>query len=166
MIEFGRFAIPHRKAERGEGRPETFGFLGFTHRCGMSLAPIATVHDSIVRVSPNGCARRLQAIKVQLRSVESPLARSVKVGSLASVVLMRGWLGYHAVPGNMRPDFISSVDELGSPVALARAPPSLVNAFANVGPGTECIVCWHVSTCRNVHESQHPYPRQAFSRPT
>ena len=32
LIEFGRFAIQRRR-ERGLGRPETFGFLGFTHYC-------------------------------------------------------------------------------------------------------------------------------------
>jgi Reverse transcriptase (RNA-dependent DNA polymerase) len=33
MIEFGRFAESNRK-RRGEGKPETFDFLGFTHMCG------------------------------------------------------------------------------------------------------------------------------------
>ncbi len=33
LIEFGRFAAERRKA-RGLGKPETFGFLGFTHICG------------------------------------------------------------------------------------------------------------------------------------
>jgi group II intron reverse transcriptase/maturase len=32
LIEFGRYAI-ERRARRGEGRPETFNFLGFTHIC-------------------------------------------------------------------------------------------------------------------------------------
>jgi RNA-directed DNA polymerase len=32
LIEFGRHAIDTRQ-RRGEGRPETFDFLGFTHRC-------------------------------------------------------------------------------------------------------------------------------------
>jgi len=32
LIEFGRYAIQHRK-RRGVGRPETFDFLGFTHMC-------------------------------------------------------------------------------------------------------------------------------------
>ncbi|MGH9401989.1 MAG: group II intron reverse transcriptase/maturase, partial [Terriglobia bacterium] len=32
-IEFGRFAETNRK-RRGEGKPETFDFLGFTHMCG------------------------------------------------------------------------------------------------------------------------------------
>src|SRR5271169_4255912 len=33
LIEFGRFAAQQRK-QRGEGKPETFTFLGFTHYCG------------------------------------------------------------------------------------------------------------------------------------
>ena len=32
LIEFGRFAENNRK-RRGEGKPETFDFLGFTHAC-------------------------------------------------------------------------------------------------------------------------------------
>src|SRR5437016_12925165 len=33
LIEFGRFAAENRK-QRGEGKPETFHFLGLTHICG------------------------------------------------------------------------------------------------------------------------------------
>jgi RNA-directed DNA polymerase len=33
LIEFGRYADRERK-RRGEGKPETFNFLGFTHLCG------------------------------------------------------------------------------------------------------------------------------------
>src|SRR5260370_2499050 len=32
LIEFGRFAAEDRK-RRGEGKPEPFNFLGFTHIC-------------------------------------------------------------------------------------------------------------------------------------
>jgi len=35
LVEFGRFAEQNRK-QRGEGRPETFDFLGFTHYCSKS----------------------------------------------------------------------------------------------------------------------------------
>ena len=35
LIEFGRFAVANRK-RRGEGKPETFDFLGFTHYCSES----------------------------------------------------------------------------------------------------------------------------------
>jgi len=37
LIEFGRFAVRNRK-QRGQGKPETFTFLGFTHFCGTSRA--------------------------------------------------------------------------------------------------------------------------------
>jgi hypothetical protein len=33
LIEFGRYAALNRE-RRGEGKPETFTFLGFTHHCG------------------------------------------------------------------------------------------------------------------------------------
>ena len=33
LIEFGRFAVERRRV-RGDGKPETFDFLGFTHCCG------------------------------------------------------------------------------------------------------------------------------------
>lgn len=35
LLEFGRYAEERRKA-RGEGKPETFDFLGFTFYCGKS----------------------------------------------------------------------------------------------------------------------------------
>ena len=35
LIEFGRFA-QSQSAKRGEGKPETFTFLGFTHYCGVN----------------------------------------------------------------------------------------------------------------------------------
>jgi len=35
LIEFGRFASENRK-KRGQGKPDTFNFLGFTHYCSKS----------------------------------------------------------------------------------------------------------------------------------
>jgi hypothetical protein len=32
LIEFGMYAVARRK-KRGQGKPETFDFLGFTHFC-------------------------------------------------------------------------------------------------------------------------------------
>jgi group II intron reverse transcriptase/maturase len=37
LIEFGRFAAENRR-KRGEKKPETFDFLGFTHSCSLTLA--------------------------------------------------------------------------------------------------------------------------------
>ena len=47
-IEFGRFAEPNRK-RRGEGKPETFDFLGFTHISGKKSKGHFTVRRKTIR---------------------------------------------------------------------------------------------------------------------
>ena len=94
LIEFGRFAI-ERRAERGEGRPETFDFLGFTHRCGK------TRKQGRFTIHRHSVAKRmrttLQAIKANLRKrMHRPLGETARW--LRRVV--QGWLNYHAIPGN------------------------------------------------------------------
>ncbi len=94
LIEFGRFAIESR-AKHGEGRPDTFDFLGFTHRCGK------TRKRGRFAVHRHSIAKRmratLQAIKEKLRKrMHDPLGETTRW--LRSVV--HGWLNYHAVPGN------------------------------------------------------------------
>jgi len=55
LIEFGRYAVANRK-ERGEGKPETFNFLGFTHICGQTWKTgkfqllRKTIHQQIDRI--------------------------------------------------------------------------------------------------------------------
>jgi len=93
LIEFGRFAESNRQ-RRGEGKPETFDFLGFTHCCGK------TRHGRFVirrRSVAKRLRARLQAIKVELtRRMHRPLAEQGQW--LQSVV--RGWFNYHALPLN------------------------------------------------------------------
>jgi group II intron reverse transcriptase/maturase len=94
LIEFGRFAI-ERRARRGEGRPETFDFLGFTHQCAK------TRERGWFAIHRHSVAKRmratLQAIKVKLRKrMHRPLGETARW--LRSVV--QGWLNYHAVPSN------------------------------------------------------------------
>ncbi|MEM6365176.1 MAG: group II intron reverse transcriptase/maturase [Planctomycetota bacterium] len=95
LIEFGRYAA-ERRSERGEGRPETFDFLGFTHRCDTSPSNgwFMIRRETIA----SRMARTLAAIKQQLhRRRHEPIG---KVGRwLGSVV--RGWMAYYAVPGNV-----------------------------------------------------------------
>jgi RNA-directed DNA polymerase len=64
LIEFGRYAIENR-SKRGEGKPETFDFLGFTHICGMCHK----TGGFIVRRQTNGKRRtaKLKEIRAQLK---------------------------------------------------------------------------------------------------
>jgi len=93
LIEFGRHAADNRK-RRGEGKPDTFNFLGFTHMCGTTKRGRFAVIRHTVR-------KRLQA---KLREVKIELRRRMhdpipEVGQwLKSVV--GGHIRYYAVPGN------------------------------------------------------------------
>jgi len=94
LIEFGRYAI-ERRAEQGEGPPDTFDFLGFTHRCGKSRKRgWFTVHRHSIA---KRIRATLQAIKAKLRKrMHRPLGETARW--LRRVV--QGWLNYHAIPGN------------------------------------------------------------------
>src|SRR5215467_7055046 len=62
-IEFGRYAELNRK-RRGEGKPETFDFLGFTHISGKNRKGYFTVKR---RTVAKRLRRKLQEIKQQLQ---------------------------------------------------------------------------------------------------
>src|SRR6202171_4188653 len=63
LIEFGRFAPQHRK-QRGEGKPETFTFLGFTHFCGKRRNGAFIVWRVTAK---KRMVAKLRAIKAELR---------------------------------------------------------------------------------------------------
>ncbi len=54
LIEFGRFEQVNRQ-QRGEGKPEPFTFLGFTHYCATNSTGIPLY---AVGLCPSGCGRR------------------------------------------------------------------------------------------------------------
>ena len=94
MIEFGRFAESNRK-RRGEGKPETFDFLGFTHMGGRTR----TAGRFTVKRKTIGKRMRakLQEIRQKLRQrMHDAIPKTGKW--LRSVV--QGYFNYHAVPGN------------------------------------------------------------------
>jgi group II intron reverse transcriptase/maturase len=94
LIEFGRFAAPNRQ-QRGQGKPETFHFLGFTHVCGRKRL---TGGFLVKRKSMSQRLRaKLQAVKeTLLRQRHRPLPEQ---GTWLQGVV-RGYFNYHAVPGN------------------------------------------------------------------
>jgi RNA-directed DNA polymerase len=94
LIEFGRFAAVHRE-RGGEGKPETFQFLGFTHICGTSYK---TGKFTVRRKSAaKRMAAKLKDIGAKLR-IRRHDATGATVKWLQAVV--RGFFQYHAVPGN------------------------------------------------------------------
>jgi RNA-directed DNA polymerase len=95
LIEFGRFAAEHRK-KRGEGKPETFSFLGFTHICGTNYKTGRfTVHRKTIG---KRMAAKLKDIRAQLRKrMHARIPGTAKW--LQQVV--SGYFQYHAIPGNL-----------------------------------------------------------------
>ena len=93
LIEFGRFAAQTRQ-KRGEGHPESFDFLGFTHSRGRTQAGAFQVVRQTMRKK---LRTKLKTLKLELRRrMHAPIP---EVGSwLASVVT--GHNRYYAVPGN------------------------------------------------------------------
>jgi RNA-directed DNA polymerase len=95
LIEFGRHAALDRR-RRGDGPPETFEFLGFTHICTTTRK---SGRFKLKRVTSKKRMRaKLQEVKEELK-----LRRHLPVPEqgewLASVV--RGHLNYYAVPDNI-----------------------------------------------------------------
>jgi group II intron reverse transcriptase/maturase len=95
LIEFGRFAEENRRA-RGQGRPETFDFLGFTHCCGKDRQGIFQVIRLTVK-------KRMRATLAAIR--ESLLRRRHEPVQLVGAWLNRvveGYFRYYAVPTNLK----------------------------------------------------------------
>jgi RNA-directed DNA polymerase len=93
-IEFGRFAEENRK-RRGEGKPETFDFLGFTHISGKNRLGRFAVRRLTIRKRMRS---KLREIKQQLRPRMHDPVRQTGAW-LRSVV--QGYFNYYAVPGNI-----------------------------------------------------------------
>ena len=93
LLEFGRYAADNRQ-RRGQGKPETFDFLGFTHICATTRGGRFTVLRQTIR-------KRLQA---KLGEVKTELQRRLhdpveEVGKWLRAVV-RGHVQYYGVPMN------------------------------------------------------------------
>src|SRR6202165_1205530 len=93
LLEFGRYAAQDR-GRRGEGKPETFQFLGFVHSCGRTRRGRFMVRRPAVG---QRLRAKLKEVKAELRQHwHDPIP---EVGQwLGSVV--RGYYQYHGIAGN------------------------------------------------------------------
>lgn len=94
LIEFGRFAEVNR-SKRGEGKPETFDFLGFTHYCDQTRDGRFAIQ---VKTSRKRLNRALKDMNNWFKSVRS----KVPIQALWSTLTMklRGHYQYYGVSGN------------------------------------------------------------------
>jgi len=94
LIEFGPWAAANR-ARRGEGKPETFNFLGFTHICHKTRrSGMFTVLRQTIRKRLTG---KLSAVKEELRRrLNEPISQ---VGEWLRAVVS-GHFRYFGVPMN------------------------------------------------------------------
>jgi len=94
LIEFGRFAA-ERRARKGQGKAETFNFLGFTHICGQARS------GRFLLIRHSSRRRR----RAKLREVRDEIMRrrhlSIKKQGLWLGAVVRGYLNYHAIPTNI-----------------------------------------------------------------
>ena len=94
LIEFGRYAA-ERRGKRGEGKPETFNFLGFTHICGKNHT---TGYFMVYRKTiSKRMAAKLKKIRQQLRE---RLHERIEDTTEWLQSVVRGYFQYHAVPRN------------------------------------------------------------------
>jgi group II intron reverse transcriptase/maturase len=93
LLEFGRYAVERRR-ERGQGKPETFNFLGFTHICGETGSGQFSVLRQTIRKRMQA---KLEEVKAELRRrMHDPIPELGKW--LRSVV--SGHMRYYGVPSN------------------------------------------------------------------
>ena len=95
LIEFGRYAIRDRR-RRGDGKPETFNFLGFTHICSTDRKGWFIVRRHTMR---RRMTAKLKSIKIELKR-----RRHQKFNEQRRWVsaVLRGHFQYFGVPRNSR----------------------------------------------------------------
>jgi RNA-directed DNA polymerase len=94
LIRFGRFATEQCK-RRGEGKPKTFDFLGFTHYCTVRLKGDFKMGRKTIR---KRLVKQVKSVQTELRRrMHDPVALTLKW--LRSV--LTGHMNYYSVPGNL-----------------------------------------------------------------
>jgi group II intron reverse transcriptase/maturase len=148
LIEFGRFAEQNR-AERGEGKPETFDFLGFTHICSR------TRKDKYFTVRRKTISKRLRAkikeVRQELMCIRhEPVPQQGKW--LRSVAV--GHFAYFGVPGNKEAmeTFRTEVIKAWLRALRSRSQKARGLTWARI---QRLVAIW-IPTAR----IQHPYPNQ------
>ena len=94
LIEFGRFATENRE-NRGEGKPGTFTFLGFTHICGKTRnnGKYTVLRHTIKKKMQKKLAEIKEELKNRMHHSVQEVGRWLKA-------VVTGHYRYYGVPGN------------------------------------------------------------------
>jgi len=95
LIEFGKSAIQNRK-RRGEGAPETFDFLGFTHSCRVSRKGNFVVNRHTIKKRSE---KKLKELGEKFQKIL--LAAGILKGLISLRRALTGYYNYFAVPENI-----------------------------------------------------------------
>lgn len=95
LIEFGRFAGANRKA-RGEGKPDTFDFLGFTHYCSQSNGGWFRVKR---KTSRKKFAKKCKELNQRIKAM-----RTMRVADIFMKInqILTGYYRYYGITDNGR----------------------------------------------------------------
>jgi RNA-directed DNA polymerase len=149
LIEFGRCADRNRRG-RGDGKPETFNFLGFTHTCSTTRKGRFTVLRQTMR---RKWQAKLQAVKTELRRrLHTPIPEQ---GAYLRAVLL-GHTRYYGVPRNAPRlhAFRHALVRLWRATLMRRSQTVYVPWTRMTRLGRRWLPCPHIC---------HPYPNQRLA---
>jgi len=93
LIEFGRYASTRRRS-RGESKPETFDFLGFTHQCSVSRRGWFDIRRTTI-------AKRMRATLSRIKQkLRQRMHQPIETQGRWLRRVIQGWFNYHGIPGN------------------------------------------------------------------
>ena len=150
LVEFGRFAHGNRQ-RRGEGRPETFDFLGFTHYCtkDRNRGYFQLGRKPMAKRTTRTLKRIREVLRRQMHANVEDMARWLGK-------VLGGWLNYYAVPTSYQylHRFVRRLKQLWLKVLRRR---SQKDRFTMVGINRLTEKYWPKL------EIRHPWPDQRFA---
>jgi group II intron reverse transcriptase/maturase len=151
LIEFGRLAEANRR-KRGEGKPETFDFLGFTHSCSKTKNGKFFIRRKTIK---KRFVKKCKEVKQELK--ERMHDDVIETGKWLNSV-NRGFQNYYAVPGNM--NSVRSFYDQTTRAWLHKLRHRSQKGRNYTWKRFERLIRWLIPRVRIIH----PFPSQRFQR--
>ena len=151
LIEFGRFAEANRR-KRGQGKPETFDFLGFTHSCSKTKNGKFFIRRKTIK---KRFVKKCKEVKQELK--ERMHDDVIETGKWLNSVI-RGFQNYYAVPGNM--NLVKSFYDQTTKAWLHTLRRRSHKGQNFTWKRFEKLIRWLIPRVRSVH----PFPSQRLQR--